>query len=114
MTQLFLVMAGGALGSGVRWFVQVAMEKLSITQGWYLVVVNIIGSMLLGLLMRNQPSDPLRLFAGAGVLGGFTTFSAFSFATVSQIGERPMLTVVQTTLQILCGVAAAQLAWKGW
>lgn len=47
------------------------------------LIVNIFGSFLMGvvavaLLPRGEGDQPLRLFLGTGILGGFTTFSAFS------------------------------------
>ena len=61
----------------------VAAMKLGATFPWHTLVVNVVGSLLMGLLIGwltfkgNAPQE-WRLFAATGVLGGFTTFSAFS------------------------------------
>ena len=67
-----LVAAGGAVGTAVRW----ALPGKTL-------VVNVAGAALLGYLagrvpVRDTRSEALRLFAGPGVLGGFTTFSTFA------------------------------------
>lgn len=66
-----------------RHAVNVAAMKLSATFPWHTLFVNMIGSFLVGLLIGwltfkgNAPQE-WRLFAATGVLGGVTTFSAFS------------------------------------
>ena len=66
-----------------RHAVNVAAMKLGSTFPWHTLVVNVVGSLLMGLLIGwltfkgNAPQE-WRLFATTGVLGGFTTFSAFS------------------------------------
>lgn len=66
-----------------RHAVNVAAMKLGSAFPWHTLVVNVVGSLLMGLLIGwltfkgNAPQE-WRLFAATGVLGGFTTFSAFS------------------------------------
>ena len=54
---------------------------------WHTLGVNAAGALLLGLLMAVLPdgdgAEAWRLFLGVGVLGGFTTFSTFSYETLS-------------------------------
>ena len=83
MNNLFLVMAGGALGAGARHLVGSAMlSRLGPGFPWGTLTVNLAGGMLMGLLAgilaRQGGSEPARLLIGVGILGGFTTFSAFS------------------------------------
>ena len=86
MPPLFLVMFGGAIGAGFRYQINaVAVRNLGPLFPWGTWIINILGGFLMGalaaLLARQfTPADgePLRLFIGVGVLGGFTTFSAFS------------------------------------
>lgn len=95
MQNLLLVMLGGALGSGARHGVNMVIPRL-FGGGfpWHTVTVNIVGSFAMGALVawlagRSGDSAQLRLLLATGVLGGFTTFSAFSldFATLWQRGD---------------------------
>jgi CrcB protein len=90
MKALFLVMSGGALGAGARHLVNLgAARLLGLSFPWGTLAVNVAGGFLMGLLVgwlagAYQGSGPgLRLFLATGVLGGFTTFSAFSLDAVS-------------------------------
>ena len=82
MTGFLLVAAGGAVGASARYAATLLMRPGSGTFPWYTLGVNVVGSFLLGLLMALLPEgdagERLRLLLGVGVLGGFTTFSAFS------------------------------------
>ena len=81
MFPLFLVMAGGAVGAGARYLFGIAAaDALGAAFPWGTWGVNIIGGLLMGLVaaLLPNPSDTWRLFLGIGILGGFTTFSAFS------------------------------------
>ena len=81
MHPLIPVMAGGAIGAGLRYLTGLA---LPVRGGWPwgTFAVNIAGGLAMGMLaaalLRGQASEGMRLFVGVGVLGGFTTFSAFS------------------------------------
>lgn len=86
---LALVMLGGAIGAGLRYGIGVwargAVPGLPLGT-WS---VNILGGlamgMLVGWLAGRDDGEPLRLLLGVGVLGGFTTFSAFSLEVVEMI-----------------------------
>lgn len=89
-----LVMVGGALGAGLRHGVNTLAPRLLGTGFPYATLtVNIAGSLVMGLfvgwLAKQAGGVPtgLRLFFATGVLGGFTTFSAFSL-DVSVLWER--------------------------
>lgn len=85
MPNLLLVLAGGAIGAGFRYHVgRVALQQVGPGFPWGTLVVNLVGGLLMGILagtvINDGPVDrPLWIFLGVGVLGGFTTFSAFSF-----------------------------------
>ena len=86
MNTLFAVAAGGAVGATARFLVGTLAEPLS-AYPWGTFTVNVIGSFLLGLfagLMAQSwnPPPELRAFLTVGLLGGFTTFSAFSLDIV--------------------------------
>jgi CrcB protein len=83
MPNLLLVMLGGALGAGARHLAGVAQLRwLGPGFPWATLFVNLLGSLLMGLLagwlVRAGGSEQARLFLAVGILGGFTTFSAFS------------------------------------
>lgn len=89
MNALVPVMIGGALGAGGRYLVgQVVASP------WATLAVNLIGGLAMGLLMGTlaRDSESWRLFAGVGVLGGFTTFSAFGAESWGMIarGQYPL------------------------
>ena len=96
---LLLVMLGGALGAGARHLVGGAVLAWR-GPGFPLATlgVNVVGGLLMGLLVGVLAragagegwGEGWRLFCGVGVLGGFTTFSAFSLDTVLLI-ERGQL-----------------------
>lgn len=88
MYHLSLVALGGGIGAGCRHLVNMGALRLFGT-GFPAgtMAVNISGSLLMGVLagwlsLRGSATGELRLFLGAGVLGGFTTFSAFSLDAV--------------------------------
>jgi fluoride exporter len=88
MHSLFSVMAGGAIGAALRFLVGTALPARA-GWPWGTVTVNLAGGFAMGLLaacvMRGQVSEPARLFVGVGILGGFTTFSAFSLESFQMI-----------------------------
>jgi len=95
MGHLAIVAAGGAIGAGLRHLVNLAALRLAgPNYPWGTLAVNLIGCLAMGLLigvltLRGQSSTALRLFLATGVLGGFTTFSAFAldFVTLVERGR---------------------------
>jgi CrcB protein len=85
MRNLFLVMLGGGAGAGLRWeFGRLAVRHLGPGFPWGTLGVNLIGGLLMGMLAGTMSAQsgvdrPLWLLLVVGLLGGFTTFSAFSF-----------------------------------
>ena len=88
MIRLILVLLGGALGSGGRYLVSTWMAgRLGDAFPWGTLTVNLAGSFLIGLVAtladeRGSLGAGARVFLVSGVLGGFTTFSAFSLDTL--------------------------------
>ena len=95
MTGLFPVMIGGAIGAGARYFVGFVLGS-----PWATLAVNLVGGLAMGLLIGTmaRDSESWRLFAGVGVLGGFTTFSAFGLESWGMIerGAYPMAALYVT------------------
>ncbi|TPL11065.1 fluoride efflux transporter CrcB [Mesorhizobium sp. B2-4-10] len=93
MFNLLVVAAGGGIGAGVRHLTNMGSLRLvGPNYPWGTMAINIVGSFAMGLfiaaLARRGGSNELRLFVATGILGGFTTFSAFSldFATLWERG----------------------------
>ncbi|MBZ9916378.1 MULTISPECIES: fluoride efflux transporter CrcB [unclassified Mesorhizobium] len=93
MFNLLLVAAGGGIGAGVRHLTNMGSLRLvGPNYPWGTMAINIVGSFAMGLfiaaLARRGGSNEVRLFVATGILGGFTTFSAFSldFATLWERG----------------------------
>ena len=88
MARLLLVAAGGALGSALRYLVATAaLQWLGPFFPWGTLAVNLAGSFLIGLVQSLAAEglvlgEEARLFLAAGVMGGLTTYSAFSYETV--------------------------------
>lgn len=94
MLHVILVATGGAIGASLRHFVNLAALRV-VGPGfpWGTMAINIVGSLVMGLFVgvlarRAGTPDEVRLFVATGILGGFTTFSAFSldFATLWERG----------------------------
>ena len=90
MLNLLLVMTGGAIGAGLRYGVSLAVPPAGGLFPWATLIVNMVGGLgaglLLGLLVvQGSSAEPYRLLLGVGLLGGFTTFSAFSAETAGMI-----------------------------
>jgi fluoride exporter len=89
MRLLMLAAVGGAIGSGARHLVNIGFGRwLGVGFPWSTATINIIGSILMGVLVealvyRFNGSLELRTFIATGILGGFTTFSAFSLDAVT-------------------------------
>lgn len=111
---LLLVGAGGALGSVARYAVSLLFAHYAICSHWATLLVNVIGSFLIGLAIPLL-SNGAHLFAVVGFCGGFTTFSTFSSQAVQlfQAGERltavayVAASVVVSVLMLLLGMYLA-------
>jgi CrcB protein len=113
MRHLLLAAAGGALGAGTRHLVNVSMLAwLGPGFPWATMTVNIVGSLLMGILVESlMPlaggSVAWRVFLATGILGGFTTFSAFSLDAwvLYERGEHLAL-ALYVALSIILSIAA--------
>ncbi|WP_312137796.1 fluoride efflux transporter CrcB [Brevundimonas sp. BH3] len=100
MNHFLLVATGGALGALARYGAGIAAFRL-VGAGqwpWGTFAVNLTGGLLIGLITGwlafkgSANGENIRLFAVVGVLGGFTTFSAFSLEVVAMLERREMAT----------------------
>lgn len=114
-----LIFAGGGIGAVLRYF---AIELVKRMHGGIFplgtLAVNVAGSLLMGMLMawvlRDAPArEPARLLLATGVLGGFTTFSAFSWDVLAlwQRGEagQALLYVLGSVMLSLVAVAVGYM-----
>ncbi|MGV3556097.1 MAG: fluoride efflux transporter CrcB [Croceibacterium sp.] len=111
------VALGGAIGALLRyqtgrWMTHWLGPNTITAFPWATLTVNVVGSLAMGLLAgylarHGQGGDQWRLFLGVGVLGGFTTFSAFSLELMLLI-ERGQAAqgLIYAAVSILAGLAA--------
>jgi fluoride exporter len=92
MNSFLLVAAGGAIGASLRHGAGIlSVRHLPATWPWATFSVNLLGGFAMGLvagwfaLKAAEGGQDLRLFLATGVLGGFTTFSAFSLETMNML-----------------------------
>lgn len=115
MRFVLLASLGGAIGSGLR-----AAVGLWLPFPWGTFAVNVLGSFAIGLLavpllMAERGPHPVAPFVVAGVLGGFTTFSAFSLDTLrlieaGRIGLALLYVGASVALSLLAGAFGLALA----
>jgi len=126
MKLLALVFLGGGLGSTLRYGVTLAaLRMLGAGFPWGTFAVNVIGSTVMGgfagYMLSRSPgvgSDALRLFFMTGILGGFTTFSAYSLDSVA-LWERgaTATAIVYAVGSVVLSLAVLTLALvtaRGW
>jgi fluoride exporter len=120
LKQILIVGLGGALGSVLRY--KIGGFALHHTQSWNFPVstlsINIAGCFAIGILAalvehHDLFSPSMRLLLFTGLLGGFTTFSAFGYESVFLI-RRGMIPVAMAyvSLSVLCGLAAVSVGLK--
>lgn len=118
-TTLVLVMAGSALGGGARFLVSGLIANwIGESFPWNTLVINVSGSFAIGVLGALTASDGrifasggLRQFFMAGLCGGYTTFSSFSWQTLMLAQDSEWIRAVGN---ILLSVTSCLLAvWLG-
>lgn len=116
MPHLLLVALGGGLGTALRYGVgrwAIVMMGPGFPFGTF--AVNIIGGFLMGLLAGwlarfGEGGEELRLLLGVGVLGGFTTFSAFSLEVYNMITRAEIALAAAYSISSVAGSVLAVLA----
>ena len=111
---------GGALGSTARyWISGVVAEKYVHAFPWNTLVVNVTGSLVIGVFAAmTEPegrwfaSPAVRQFFMVGICGGYTTFSSFSLQTLTLLQQREWLYAVGNAVLsvVLCMIAV----WLGY
>ncbi len=116
---LGLVALGGAIGATLRFAAVGALLRLAPGFPWGTVAVNVLGSFAMGVLavlvLERLPGGWARLgpLLLTGVLGGFTTFSAFSLDTVALLERgRPGAAAAYVLASVAGSVAALALGLR--
>jgi CrcB protein len=110
---LTLVIIGGAVGVAARALIVVplaGMDHPLVVPGVTLGI-NLLGSFLLGVIVGwlDGRHPRARLFLGAGVMGGFTTYSAFAVQSVTTSSASPYVGLALIAVSVFGGVLAAAL-----
>lgn len=122
LSKLLAIGSGGFLGALGRYWLSGLAQKLSDRFPFGTLSVNLLGSFILGVLAtlfleKMIVSQELRLFILVGLLGAFTTYSTFSFETVTLMrtgewlfaGLNILANVVGTLIAVWVGVSIAKL-----
>jgi len=119
MLNLLIVGAGGFVGSVGRYLVGVGAGRVTALPAYPYgtLIVNVLGCLLIGLLagvVELRPdgiSDGLKLFLFVGLLGGFTTFSAFGLDAVELMKDHSAsVALANVAAQVVVGIA---FVWIG-
>lgn len=133
MMQFLLVAVGGALGAMARYGLGLTVGRLAPGAAWPqswpwgTFTANVTGGLLMGLLAgwlalkSGAGQESIRLFAAVGLLGGFTTFSAFSLEAALMIERRELATafvyavgsVVLSIVALFVGLMIARKLFTG-
>jgi len=110
---ILLVALGSAIGGVSRFLLQTAFATwVGLSFPWGTLSVNALGCFAIGLTYGLTEHTLARHFIGVGILGGFTTFSSFSFETLSLMqNERPGAALGYVGLSV--GVCLV-VVWLGW
>jgi len=120
-----LVFLGGGLGAAARYGVNVGVGRINPTEfPWHTLIINITGCFIMGVLteamaLRFNASTELRLFLTTGIMGGYTTFSAFAldYALLFErkdfmsAGIYVLASVIGALLACFAGLAVVRALW---
>jgi CrcB protein len=113
---LLAVVAGGAIGVALRALLVVPLAGLSdkLVVPFTTLGINVVGSLVLGIVVGwlDDRRPRLRAFLGTGILGGFTTYSAFSVQVAQLTGEAPVVGLLVAVVAIFAGVLAAAVGLR--
>jgi len=115
MQQFGLVALGGAIGAALRYSISLYLAGDGFP--WATLSVNMIGSLLLGIvavaLTQELISQDVALILGTGVLGAFTTMSAFSVETLNMFqSQQTSSAIIYIAMTMLICPVLAFLGWK--
>ena len=110
MTALWVAL-GAAVGAPLRYLTDRAVQsRLGTAFPWGTFTVNVIGSFVLGVIVRWAPDPAVVAVLGVGFCGALTTYSTFGFETFRLLeNRRSAAAVANVGLSVVAGVAAAVL-----
>jgi len=118
MSHYLAVGVGGCLGSIARYWLSGAVHRYWNSGFPYgTLAVNVLGCLLLGCVIglveyRQLFGPSARLFLVVGILGGFTTFSAFGYETFALLRDNQfLLALANVTANVVTGVLAVMAGW---
>ncbi|HEV7691253.1 MAG TPA: fluoride efflux transporter CrcB [Hyphomonadaceae bacterium] len=115
MLNFLLVGLGGGVGAIARYGVSLAIPAQPTGWPWATFLINVTGSLLMGVVAgwvgaKGEAGEPWRLLLGVGVLGGYTTFSAYSLETLRLIERNDMAGAAAYSLgSVIAGLAAVAI-----
>lgn len=118
ISTISLVALGGAIGAACRYLVGVGMYRVTGASDFPVAIlsVNVLGSFLMGVFVvaaAHKGLTHLSPFVMTGVLGGFTTFSAFSLETVTLM-ERGQIAAAGAYVALSVGLSIVGLMLGLW
>ncbi|MDQ1738515.1 MAG: fluoride exporter [Pseudonocardiales bacterium] len=111
---LLLIALGAGVGAPARYLTDRAIQSRFRTLfPWGTVTVNVLASLLLGVITGAGFGADATLLAGTGFCGALSTYSAFSYETLrlGQHGDR-WLALGNVVLSLAAGIGAATLGWR--
>lgn len=112
MTTVLLVALGAAIGAPLRYAVTQVLRERGATTHLGTLVVNVVGSLVLGLLIGGGVEDNALALVGTGFCGALTTMSTLALEVWDGIFERRTRHAAATlALHLVLGLGAAWLAW---
>jgi len=117
LSKYILVFIGGGMGAVCRYGLSGLVQRFSNGEFPFgTMTVNVLGSAIIGLVMSLSErylsiSPAVRLFLTVGALGGFTTYSTFSYETIALVQDGGMMAAAFNVVGTVCGCLAG--AWLG-
>lgn len=114
---LLLVLAGGVIGAPLRYLTDLLVQsRHDSVFPWGTFIVNVAGSLVLGLVLGAASTGALPAsvvaFVGTGICGALTTFSTFGFETVRLLQEGSTVAAgLNVTASLAVGFLAGAGAW---
>lgn len=119
MANFFLVALGGAVGSACRYYLSsIIVQRMAVgafpLSTW---LVNVIGCFIAGIILGLSErftflNGEVRILIFSGLLGGFTTFSAFAIETVTLLKRGDIGTaLLYVLLSVAIGITALYFGW---
>lgn len=114
-----LIFLGGGVGANARYWLGTAIVRATPAAfPWSTLMINILGSLCIGIILARTPKESAYLLLCVGLLGGFTTFSAFAFEAFALLrrGELGAGLMYMAASSVLCVLAAGVGVWisGGW